>query len=1161
MKQNIQLYAQGQGLGTGNASFILLDLYDSEPIKLSKSVQGLEDPQVTKSTFSRTFRIPNTAANGQYFKAVFNVNTTDFNAAVKANAYINVDGYYFTSGNVRLLNIVRNDRTGKIEYEIVFMGETSNFGAVIGPRNLSDLNLSAYSHNITYTNVQNSWNLQLFGGDIVYPLAEYGYTYDNNGIPIQSTLSVYNGTTSQKGFTNSANPLLPQQFKPAIKVKAIWDKIFEEAGFTYTSDFINETLFDKLYYLSSNEALPTFNPEVKFECNGFTPEVAYESSIGPTTLPLELPVATIDPSNSVKVSPLDYYQAAFTGNPYIFRVEDIYPSVLYRSPYAGSAPYFTTPVQIQLLVNGAVTSSQTGYLPVPQSIGMVGQPISIDPQYDPTTTTFIFSVALQEDDQVSIQFRFETGFYRSFEVLNATFSGSGPSVVNPAGLLPTTYKQVDFIRGINDRFKLVWEPDPENATNFYIEPWRDWILDGTQYDWSNKLDETKDIKIDPLFYTQPRKINFRDSKEGDLYNVLYENQKKLVFGELEQDSNLEVITGEKTIASFFAPTPLAPIPGDNGFIIPHFAKDTETERQPIEVKPRLLFYNGKHSPGSSVWYMRNDAGTAVAQTTYPLVSQFDKFPFDSQSFDLNWTNVQQYWNRDDTGFDGRTNFTSFSQYWSNWFAYTYDPYSRIMEASFMLYSEEIRQLRFNDKIFVKDSWWLVQEIKDFVLNSLQSCRVKLLKLGNNVGYAVGIPDPALTKIYYRHTGLCFSPEGDSCSACCCSEQTGITVFTTTPNLIDATQFFLDKGGVIFASEGFYSDGTDSFQIGPFGGVLAIGTCSVCNCTPTGLQAISVVQNTVLCTACCASSFPTTVYHNGATGAVLGDPGITKLYSGASGGTLLANNWYKQSASNIAVRLGADANTISVNANCNISCSCDPLPAEFPNAKLGSGTGGTAMVCCPEIYVPTATVYADTFTYGSATGYFYDPYRESPVGPSPEYAFGELITGVGGTSAELQFVEVQAAVPIAYGICTEALSTSVCDRTESVNGVFLVNTSGSFAELNYTFRVSNEVQLDPTFYSGNAFLGGTGPGIVDTQQMPYSQGAYMSFEYGVSGATAGATRVRVFAPGSSTAIFDPFPGTTGPLTGSGGPFGPIGISPATGGSGIVTQWVVAVNYTP
>ena len=79
----VQLYAKKQG----SEEYVALDLYNEEPIKLNFSVQNIEEPLAATSTFSRTFKVPNTSINSPYFKAVFNVNSVDFDASQKADAF------------------------------------------------------------------------------------------------------------------------------------------------------------------------------------------------------------------------------------------------------------------------------------------------------------------------------------------------------------------------------------------------------------------------------------------------------------------------------------------------------------------------------------------------------------------------------------------------------------------------------------------------------------------------------------------------------------------------------------------------------------------------------------------------------------------------------------------------------------------------------------------------------------------------------------------------------------------------------------------------------------------------------------------------------------------------------------------------------------------
>ena len=88
----------------GAAEWTLLDLYGAEPIKMNLRVQDVMQPTQAVSSYSQTFRIPHTPANGNFFQSVFNVNQTFFDAGKKAQAYINDNGSHYLDGNITLRN-------------------------------------------------------------------------------------------------------------------------------------------------------------------------------------------------------------------------------------------------------------------------------------------------------------------------------------------------------------------------------------------------------------------------------------------------------------------------------------------------------------------------------------------------------------------------------------------------------------------------------------------------------------------------------------------------------------------------------------------------------------------------------------------------------------------------------------------------------------------------------------------------------------------------------------------------------------------------------------------------------------------------------------------------------------------------------------------------
>ena len=1026
---NIQLFAQKQG-ETGFSSYYELDLYKEEPIKITKNVEDVDDPQKNASNFSRTFRVPNTSVNGQFFKAVFNVNAIDFDATQKADAYINVNGTYFMSGNIRITQIYRNDSQGKIEYEIIFMGETSTFASIVGPKDLSDLNLNEYAHTITYSQIQNSWNGTLFNGDVVYPLAEWGYTY-TSGVPDQSTLAFYQLPISQKGFTNSANPLSLRQFKPAIRAKAVWDKIFEEAGFTYESTFLDNNIFGNLYLISSNDALPTQNEASNFEAANTFQDIAPLAGPG-AQIQMEFNTTFSNTGNDFYES-TNKYIAPFTGAGYTFEVE----AQLGLKPIPQGITYLTLTLQ----VNGTQVQQRTvTFDPTPCAYLPPNGICQTDLLYQGFYTVIPFSVPLNAGDEVTVHFVKPSG-YTILYLENTFFRGTSPNVVTPTGLMPANYKQIDFLKGINDKFKLIWEPDPLNPKKFYIEPWKDWVAQGAQKDWTAKLNENKDISIKPRFYTQPRQLVFKDSNESDLYNFSYEQEYKEVFGELKQDSDIELITGSKDIKTIFAPVPLAPIGNSSQFLIPHFAKDTEDERQPIQVKPRLMYYNGLQN-APYTWYMRNDGGTSVAQTQYPVFSQFDRYPFDEQAFDFNWTNNVQYWNLTNVGTSvgsGRTGRDAFGEFWSKWYDDAFSPYSRVLEASFVLDLEDVSEIRFKDLIFVKDAWYQPIKISDYVLGDKAEVRCQLLKLGAvGVNINPGPTGPGSGPKVYTFPDLCWDP-GNECNAYCCTNKTKFTIYSSEPTLNSSSQWYMDPGLTVAALTGWYYDGAFTYYIAG-GQLLQVGTGASCSCNPP-VVFTKACTSASFCTACCCDTFLTDIYYNGVS-----LEASTLAYSSGAYAPLIPGNWYKENGGTAVVQMGSDGITIVQVGNCG-SCICDVLVdsdltgtgnAESPNGATGSccGSGATGSFGLQDVYFEGPS-------WGGATGYYFDPIKNQPVGG----------TGSMYISDGKQWKYTTAAVPGVTGACPDPQGSGVCpDRTALVD-TNMENPSPTNIELVLTYETS------------------------------------------------------------------------------------------------------------
>jgi hypothetical protein len=907
--------------------------------------------------FSRTFRVAHNSINGPYFKGVFNVNSTDFDAGIKSDAYILDNGQLFTRGNIRLINVFNNNADGSIEYEILFTGETSDFGAKIGGGFLNELDFTEYNHERNLVNIQKSWDLDLFAGDLVYGLIEWGYTYDKNNRPDIPTLS--NGF--EKSFTSSLNPLLTSQWKPQFRAKAIWDKVFENVGYTYDSAFLNSELFKKMYVITENKAEGAVS-----NANGAEATSSYVQymTIG-SSYKVNFTTEVLDNGNNYDPGTSTYnipatgsYTAAITLN-------------VGSGTNSGSANFSVAGTVSAVDANTNQTLASQGYY------------VNVGSQTIPANLTFNATAGQQIIIKISSTCATGTGCSNGITEFRI-YSGrlvyvTQSDIFSINSIMPNNVRTIDFMRSIINRFRLVFVPSKEKTNHFTITPWKDWILQGEAIDWTNKVTGFIDAKSSPIFYTQNRFNVFKDQEDSDYLNYDYQLQYKQTFGQLNLDSVNELITGTKTYQDQFAAAPLAPIGFKEGdtqapkFVIPHIAKDTGAsqdaasgspivgKREPVQPKLRLVFYNGlRQAP--LTWYSKDYSGGAQAQTTYPLMSQYSEFPVTATTLDLCWANVAPYWDTEISELgNGITANTSFTTYWKSWYDTTFDPYSRLSELEVQLDYSDLINFKFNDYVFIENSWYFVNEIKDYIVGQNTLCKVQLIKVGNNIGITL----PLVVENQLTEISLCKA--ATACDAYCCKDYTGAqsnTYWINGIDLFEATAIYIDNAGSQFAPAGIYSDGMTALELNGVGSIESRPDVSGCNCTPVSYPYTTERVLTEPCNLYCQTNPTVVVYSASNTfadstyfflDAALTIPATTGYYAIVGGLT--------------ALQVGANGQvlvTVSL-ADCN-------CVTYYPHVTCYSGALCDACCCYNE---PT-TVYTNNVSLASSTLMWLDNAGASPA---------------------------------------------------------------------------------------------------------------------------------------------------------------------------------------
>lgn len=720
-----------------------LDLYETEPIKLNLSIEDITNADA-KSVFSRTFKVPNTRSNSEFFKNAFLVEGVDYDVTVKKRAEVLVDGAEFRQGHIRLQKIYHNKDQDKIDYEIIFLGETRDFSSAVGNLTLQDLDVSDLTHDLNYPSVTQSWQAYpegnatagLFNGDLLYPLVDHGNTYDDNGLPNEPRIaySANHGQTDGYGFNHQQNFLLSERFKPMIRAKYLLDKIFSSVGYSYTSNFLNGDLFRKLYVSAwGNEPsviVDGSNENIMEATTSFTQAIQWQGTSSPWVFYPSLPNEISDPGNNW--NGIKDYIAPATG-PYQFEVQ-------------------LDGINDLLSGNGACMLSNNAGVVWPNTT----QPF----QGGLIEYIGVFNLFLQAGDSVRLKLESNTNNFGSpagNKVFNARFKCiEAPGVFNPGSLLDNNYKQTDFVKDILKTFRLVMAPSKTDPKNFIIEPWNDYIATGDVYDWSDKVVNEKDIQIEPLFFTQSARINFRNEEDGDHYNVFNQLQFKETFGGLNFISGNELLVGQREIKVNWAPTPMGQIEGagtNANFLIPqlhtHDTEDSNLIHEPIKSKTRFLFYNGLvdiigayNGPDPEWYYQNENTGSTEAQSQYPRVSYWsDELPTVSTQ-QLVWQ-VERGYYETYTGFDGTLGNGLFTSYWQDYIESLYNKYARRVTQYFILNNVDLQDFSFDDIVFVDGVYYRPEKVIDAQIGDQTAVKVELIKLLNYVPYIpiYGCTDP------------------------------------------------------------------------------------------------------------------------------------------------------------------------------------------------------------------------------------------------------------------------------------------------------------------------------------------------------------------------------------------------------------------------------------
>ena len=754
-----------------NLTAIFLDLYETAPIKLTLSIEDITQADAT-SIFSKQFRVPATRHNNDFFENAYEVDGIDFDVTLKNYAEIIVDGAEFRQGHIRLQKIFRNQDLDRIDYELLFLGETRDFSSTIAEKTLCQLtmtnfdwiglpnvytNAADFSGPFTYSEITQSWDAfpQTAGnltagyadGDIIMPLIDHGNTYTDaqgtgaDGDPDQGRIALGLTGTGSRSFTFAANSLALTRMKPMIRAKRVLDQIFQDVGYTYSSTFLNSDLFHQMYIsaFGNNERIGMEIDQV----TGTNFESSNSNNSGQNDVGQYMynnNTVTNISGNFVENTPVagSYFNVTADssltpgGNFYIMQASAQMSAEVAQS----QGPNISIPAFLKLVVVSSIGGNIQHTLATGNNAGnMSTSTLNWDSRnggYQPIAGDIIQVLCDAQTSQPE------------FSLVANTFWNctAAPGAYYAPLDLDCEHKQIDYVKDILTMFRLVMQPDNKRPNNFIIEPWQEFIGSGTTYNWSDKLVEDMDSILEPLFNTQSATIEFSKAEDEDFINQFHQNNNKHAYGYLQFNSANELLKGTRKIeVTGIAPTPLDQITASSPgyatipkWVIPQvFTTDDgdAIEYVPIKPKTRILFYNGKQTVTNATWYLNNDSGTSVFQTNWPLVSPYENWPVQQTSLNLNFSNDTRYYISPSPGtgyFDQGS--TLFDAYWSRYISSLYNKFSRRLTAKFILNNVDLQDLTFDDVIFVNGKYYRPEKIIDAQVGAETVVTCQLITLGD-----------------------------------------------------------------------------------------------------------------------------------------------------------------------------------------------------------------------------------------------------------------------------------------------------------------------------------------------------------------------------------------------------------------------------------------------
>tara|TARA_R110000824_G_scaffold162027_1_gene337591 strand:- start:2297 stop:5050 length:2754 start_codon:yes stop_codon:yes gene_type:complete len=700
---------------------VICDLYAEEEIPLTLSVDDFKNVAEKVQSYSKDFNLPATKRNNQIFNNMFEVTRSYddliFNPYIKTQCVLKQDGFILFEGYLRMITVI--EQNGEISYNVNLYSDVIALADILKDKTFAELDFSELAHAYNYTNIRASWQGALV---LTNPLPVGTFA----GVAGASTTGVlkypFIDWTHQIALDpTSGFPILPSletAFRPCIKLKYLINRIFEAAGFGWTSNFFDSADFDKLYmdFNWGSENSPVDILDTTFE-------TFYSYLVGDGS-------AANYAGTSFSVMNLSYNIPFFGGAtpPHYDDVTNILTTLVANESYTVNYSYTienTDVVAREIECRWLYNATPIDNTPAIGSASVISIPAGSDYTY----TGVFTQIMLLAGDTLQVQFRTNSGTASQVRQSQIAFpfSGAGAEVTWSAGVEAITSAtmlqtlrgelgQWDFLKGIMTMFNLVSMVDETDPENILIEPYGDVFVTNPNIkilDWTDKIDVSK-MDLTPLTNLNKNTIfKFVEDEDDHVFRQYKHATSGHLYGSLkwEAQEGFTILEGEKEIiAEPFAATVSKPLEDNfSDFIVPSlYAMSDDGVEEGFDNSPRIFYTNGVKTLTSCTYSVPTQNGVAgdSFEDEFLQFSHLTDIPTVGGTRDFVFTSEQLF-----SPIGGSPVDNLFNVYWLPYFNELYNPDTRTMTLKVDLNPSDINSFMFYDKVQIKNRTFRVNKIE------------------------------------------------------------------------------------------------------------------------------------------------------------------------------------------------------------------------------------------------------------------------------------------------------------------------------------------------------------------------------------------------------------------------------------------------------------------